>query len=54
MAMGIDLANIHGQDRLVIVTAERPIYDVCQKNKGKGFPAAINLHENDFPRSMFR
>ena len=49
IAMGIDLANIHGS-QLVIVTAERPIYDVCRGNKK--FPKAINLNEHDLPRGM--
>ena len=50
IAMGFDLANIHGHSQLLIVTAERPIYDVCRGNKA--FPKAINLIEQELPREM--
>lgn len=48
IAMGCDLMRIHGEDNLFIVTAERPIVDVCFEAR-KELPQAINLAERDAP-----
>jgi hypothetical protein len=51
ISMGLDLMNVHGKDNLYLVTAERPIYDVCCANRAD-FPRALNVLEQDIPAGL--
>ena len=52
IAMGLDLAQIHGQDNLYIVTADAGLADVCNKDT-KSFPKAFNIAKSNLPKSLF-
>lgn len=49
LAMSRELEHIHGRDDFALVTAERPLYDLCAE-AGSRLPRAIHIGERDFPR----
>lgn len=42
LSMGMDLAHVHGRDDFAILTAERPLYDLCAAGGGR-LPRAVHL-----------
>ena len=47
LAMGRDLANMHGQD-FAIVTAERPLFDLAARDAT--LPPVLNIRERGVPK----
>ncbi len=52
IAMGTDLSQVHGSANLHIVTAERPIFDVCQQ--GDDLPKVLHVGEREIPDILLR
>ncbi len=52
VAMGLDLVNIHGRENFCLVTAERPLFDLCSEAKER-LPPVFHLGERDSPRDFF-
>ena len=51
VSMALDLMNIHGKDNFYLVTAERPIFDVCRAYRTE-FPHVVNILEQDIPAGL--
>jgi len=50
IAMGCDLERIHGREKFAMVTADGPIFDVCEDDKS--LPRTLNIARHEIPRSI--